>query len=62
MKPIVELASLLQGARFEFQDDLRMRHQEHPILPICRACANPCKVHGATGLIMFVCHDFSQHK
>ena len=35
-----------------------IHREENPILPMCATCVKECKVHEATGLISFKCHDW----
>lgn len=56
------VAAILQGYRHELLEDVKNRNQTQPLLPLCKACASSCKVHGARGLIVFVCHAFLRPK
>lgn len=59
---LVGVAGILHGYRYELLEDVKNRNQTQPLLPLCKACASSCKVHGASGLIVFVCHAFQRPK
>ncbi len=46
------------GLSLEIRENIDDRKKKYPILAICGDCKHDCKLHGAMGLLNFICRDF----